>query len=66
MESIGANYGAGKSAVRESIQWAEDALVKDKTFRLPNKRILKKASPSIERVAADVTESPIIIAGGIC
>jgi hypothetical protein len=45
MESIGADYGAGKSAVCESIQWVEDALDKDKSFRLPDKRILKKASP---------------------
>jgi hypothetical protein len=38
MESIGAEYGAGKSAVCESIQWVENALSKDKTFRLPEKK----------------------------
>jgi hypothetical protein len=59
MESIGADYGVGKSAVCESIQWVEDALAEDKTFRLPDKRILKKASSSIEYIVVDVTESPI-------
>jgi hypothetical protein len=53
------SIGAGRSAVCESIQWAEDMLAKDKTFRLPDKKALKKASSSIEYIAADVTESPI-------
>jgi hypothetical protein len=59
MESIGAEYGVGKSAVCESIQWVEDTLAKDKTFRLPDKKVLKKASSSIEYIVVDVTESPI-------
>ena len=59
MESIGAGYGVGKSAVCESIQWVEDTLAKDKTFRLPGKKVLKKASSSIEYIVVDVTESPI-------
>jgi hypothetical protein len=59
MESIGADYGAGKSAACESIQWAEDALTKDKTFRLPDKKALKKNTPAIEYIVVDVTESPI-------
>jgi RIO-like serine/threonine protein kinase len=42
MESIGADYGVGKSAVCEAIQWVEDTLVKDKMFRLPDKKVLKK------------------------
>ena len=50
MESIGAEYGVGRSAVCESIQWVEDTLSKDKTFRLPDKKILKKASSSIRLV----------------
>ena len=59
MESIGADYGVVKSAVCESVQWVEDTLSKDKTFRLPDKKILKKASPSLEYIVVDVTESPI-------
>ena len=37
----------------------EDTLLKDKTFRLSDKKILKKALSSIEYIVADVTESPI-------
>jgi hypothetical protein len=59
MESIGADYGVGKSAVCESIQWVEDALAKDKTFHLPEKKVLKRKTPSIEYIVVDVTESPI-------
>jgi hypothetical protein len=59
MESIGADYGAGRSAMCGSIQWAEDVLSKDKTFRLPEKKVLKKETASIEYIVADVTESPI-------
>ncbi|MDR2534749.1 MAG: hypothetical protein LBD29_01790 [Treponema sp.] len=59
MESTGADYGAGKSAVCESIQWVEDALTKGKTFCLPDKKVLKKNTSAIEYIAADVTESPI-------
>jgi hypothetical protein len=59
MESIGADYGVGRSAVCESIQWVEDALSKDKTFLLPEKRVLEKKTSSIKAVVVDVTESPI-------
>jgi predicted DNA-binding protein YlxM (UPF0122 family) len=59
MESIGADYGVGKSAVCESIQWVEDVLSKDKTFLLPEKKVLKKETASIEYIVVDVTESPI-------
>ena len=59
MESVGAEYGVSKSTICESIQWVEDTLAKDKTFRLPDKKVLKKASDSIEYMVVDVTESPI-------
>jgi predicted DNA-binding protein YlxM (UPF0122 family) len=59
MESIGNDYGVGKSAVCESIQWVEDTLEKDKTFRLPDKKVLKRNGSSIEYIVVDVTESPI-------
>ena len=59
MESIGADYGVSKSTICESIQWVENTLAKDKTFRLPDKKVLKKADDSIEYIAADVTESPV-------
>jgi hypothetical protein len=59
MESIGADYGVSKSTVCESIQWVENALAKDKTFKLPGKKVLKKTENAIEYIVVDVTESPI-------
>ena len=59
MESIGAEYGVSKSTICESIQWVENTLEKDKAFKLPDKKVLKKASDSIEYMVVDVTESPI-------
>ena len=59
MESIGADYGVSKSTICESIQWVESTLAKDKTFKLPDKKVLKKATDSIEYIVVDVTESPI-------
>ena len=59
MESIGADYGVRKSTICESIQWVENTLIKDKTFKLPDKKILKKSSDTIELIIVDVTESPI-------
>ena len=58
-ESIGADYGVSKSTVCESIQWVENTLAKDKTFKLPGKKVLKKASDDIQYIVVDVTESPI-------
>jgi predicted DNA-binding protein YlxM (UPF0122 family) len=59
MESIGADYGVSKSTVCESIKWVENTLAKDKTFRLPDKKVLKETSDTIEYIVIDVTESPI-------
>jgi hypothetical protein len=50
---------AGKSAVCELIQWVEDTLTKDKTFRLPDKKALKKNTSAIEYIVVDAAESPI-------
>ena len=59
MESIGVDYGVRKSTVCESIQWVENTLVKNKTFKLPGKKVLKEASGTIECIIIDATESPI-------
>ena len=59
MESIGADCGVSKSTICESIQWVETTLAKDKTFTLPDRKVLKKASCGIEYIVVDVTESPI-------
>ena len=59
MDSIAAEYGVCKGTICLSIQWVEDTLVKDGTFELPGKRVLKRKSASIEYIVVDVTESPI-------
>ena len=59
MESIGADYGVGKSAICEAIQWVEDTLAQDKAYQLPKKRVLKANPANIKHIVVDVTESPI-------
>ena len=59
MESIGGDYGVSKSTICESIQWVENTLTKDGTFKLPGKRALKEAGGAIAYAVIDVTESPI-------
>jgi hypothetical protein len=59
MDSIAAEYGVCKGTVCLAIQWVEDTLLKDGTFALPGKRVLKRKSSSIEYIVVDVTESPI-------
>jgi len=59
MDSIAAEYGVCKGTVCLSIQWVEDTLVKDCTFALPGKKVLKRKSAAIEYIVVDVTESPI-------
>ncbi|MDR2942572.1 MAG: transposase, partial [Treponema sp.] len=51
--------GASKSAVCETVQWVENTLAKDKTFKLPGKKALRKAENAIEYIAAGVAEGPI-------
>jgi hypothetical protein len=59
MDSIAAEYGVCKGSVCLSIKWVEDTLIKDGTFTLPGKKVLKRKSASIEYVIIDVVESPI-------
>jgi hypothetical protein len=59
MEHIGGDYGVSKSTVCESIQWVENTLIKDGTFKLPGKKALKKATDAMDYIVVDVTESPI-------
>jgi len=59
MESIGADYGVSKSTICESIQWVENTLKKDKTFKLPGKKVLKETSDTVQYMIVDVIESPI-------
>src|SRR5215470_9196645 len=59
MDSIAAEYSVCKGTVCLAIQWVEDTLVRDGTFALPGKKVLKRKSASIEYIVIDVTESPI-------
>jgi len=59
MESIGGDYGVSKSTICESIQWVENTLTKDGTFKLPGKKVLKETDSTIEYIVIDVTESPV-------
>ncbi|MDR0376672.1 MAG: transposase family protein, partial [Spirochaetaceae bacterium] len=53
VDSIAAEYGVCKGTVRLSIQWVEDALVKDGAFALPGKKKLKRKSARITYVVVD-------------
>jgi len=59
MESIAGDYGVSKSTICESIQWVENTLTTDGTFKLPGKKVLKEADGTIVYAVIDVTESPI-------
>ena len=59
MDSIAAEYNVCKGTICLSIQWVEDTLVKDGTFDLPGKKVLKRKSTTIDYIIVDVTESPI-------
>ena len=59
MDSIATEYKVCKGTVCLSIQWVEDTLMKDGTFALPGKRVLKRKSNAIKYIVVDVTESPI-------
>ena len=59
MDSIAAEYGVCKGTICLAIQWVEDTLEEEGTFALPEKKVLKRKSSSIEYIVVDVTESPI-------
>ena len=59
MEHIGFDYGVSKSTVCESIQWVENTLKKDGTFKLPGKKALQEVPATLEYAVIDVTESPV-------
>jgi hypothetical protein len=58
-DSIAAEYGVCKGTACLAIQRAEDTLVKDGTFALPGKKVLKRKSEPIRYIVAGVTESPV-------
>lgn len=59
MEHISFDYDVSKSTICESIQWVENTLIKDGTFKLPGKKVLLEYNSDIEVILIDVTESEI-------
>lgn len=57
--SLAQDYGVAESTVYEMIREVEDALSKDDRFKLPDKKVLKKALKKTKTVAVDSTECPI-------
>jgi hypothetical protein len=48
-----------KSTISDTIKWVENTLIKDGTFKLPGKKVVRAVENEIEYVIVDVRESPI-------
>jgi hypothetical protein len=59
MAHIGWDWGVAKSRVHDAIKWVENTLVKDGTFSLPGKKVLRESADEITYIVVDVTESPV-------
>jgi hypothetical protein len=59
MEHIGWDWGVGKGKISDAIRWVEDRLIRDGTFSLPGKKVLKQPNSELSYIVVDVTESPI-------
>lgn len=56
---IVANYGVHESQIVRCVRCSEVSLIKDGTFRLPEKKELLKQNTNYEVVLIDATETPI-------
>lgn len=56
---LGQNYGVSESYAFKVHRWVEAALIKDKRFALPSRRVLLKSDVEYEVVLVDASESPI-------
>ena len=59
MEHLAYEYDTHKSVICRSMTWVEDTLIKDGSFHLPGKKVLRENAESLEIIVVDVTESPI-------
>jgi hypothetical protein len=59
MEHIGYDWGIKRSRVCQTVKWVENILIKDGTFHLHGKKVLRDGGSDIEYAVVDVTESPI-------
>ncbi len=58
MDNIAFDYQTNESTVYYAIKWAEDTLIKNKTFHLPSRKKLLEDT-SIEIIVVDATEVEI-------
>lgn len=58
MDNIAFDYGTNKSTIYYAIKWAEETLIKDKTFHLPSRKKMLEDT-SIKVIVADATECEI-------
>jgi len=59
MEHLAYEYNTVKSYIHKVIEWVEDTLIHDGTYRLPGKKVLVDKEHAPRVVAIDVTEHPI-------
>jgi hypothetical protein len=59
MEHLAYEYNTVKSYIHKVIEWVEDTLMNDGTYRLPGKKVLIDNEHAPRVVAIDVTEHPI-------
>jgi hypothetical protein len=59
LEHLAYEYDTVVSNVHKAIEWVENTLIQDGTFRLPGKKSLIAAEQKPRAVAIDVTEHPI-------
>ena len=59
MEHLAYEYDTVVSNIHKAIEWVEDSLIKDATFRLPGKKTLLAGEQKPRSIAIDVTEHPI-------
>jgi hypothetical protein len=59
MEHIWYDRGIKRSRVCRITKRVENTLIKDGTFHLPGKKVLRDGGGGIEYVVVDVTESPV-------
>jgi len=59
MEHLAYEYNTVVSNIHKVIEWVEDTLIRDSTFRLPGKKTLLADEQKPRTIAIDVTESPI-------
>lgn len=56
---LGQNYGVSEAQCYKICRWIEDALIKDKRFHLPGKKVLIRPDTNYDVMLVDATESSV-------